>query len=437
MVYVKRYITLLAPKSCSNPFLEHAANRRGTSVITMALTDLHPCLKLVPGNRLCQECNRRCYGTLSTAWASEFPARETGASESDAKAASQDVNEGLVAIDESSVTSCGQNDRKSSAKRKLRHLQEREDPEHADFRLAQPSSSSAQINPEFNVADYVSLMQDLKEKYDCEHERAKKFQILTLSPSSWSRQKIMNFLGASERHVRDAIKLRSETGVLSVPPRKRGRPLSEDIKEAVRKFYEDDAVSYCLPGKKDVIRGHQKRLLLMNLRELHEEWKRNSPFKCGFSSFASLRPAHCVLAGGCGTRTVCVCLEHQNIKLMLHAAGINAKTEEILTKTVCNLDNEACMLNKCAQCPGTSCVELEIRNAPTLNTQHVDNIHVQQWVSGARCKLETIILPPEDFCDRLLSMLSTLKTHHYVSKRQAQYLRDLKKKTSTKTKPLC
>ncbi|KAH9374681.1 hypothetical protein HPB48_000154 [Haemaphysalis longicornis] len=188
----------------------------------------------------------------------------------------------------------------------------------------------------------------------------------------------MDFFGAPERHARDAVKLRSESGVLSVPPRRKGRPLSEEIKEAVRKFYEDDAVSYCLPGKKDVIRGHQKRLLLMNLRELHEEWKKTSQFKCGFSSFASLRPPHCVLAGGSGTHTVCVCLEHQNIKLMLHAAGINTTTQEILTKTVCDLDNEACMVNKCASCPGNSGVELEIPERARFSSRNVDNFHVQQ-----------------------------------------------------------
>lgn len=164
----KRYTTLLAPKSCCNPFLEHDANRRGTSAITTALTDLHPRLRLIPGHpRVCHEYNRRCYKTLKTQ-ASGSLARETGASKSDTEAASQDVEEGRVATGESSMTrSRRQTDRSSCAKRRLRYI-------HEGVGLAQPSSSSAQINTEFYVVGNVTLMQDLKETYNCEHERGKK-----------------------------------------------------------------------------------------------------------------------------------------------------------------------------------------------------------------------------------------------------------------------
>ncbi|KAH9364415.1 hypothetical protein HPB48_009684 [Haemaphysalis longicornis] len=61
-----------------------------------------------------------------------------------------------------------------SSCRKLRYSHEGEDFEDADLGLAQSSSSAAQFNTEFNVVDYVSLMQDIKEKYNCEHERGKK-----------------------------------------------------------------------------------------------------------------------------------------------------------------------------------------------------------------------------------------------------------------------
>lgn len=83
------------------------------------------------------------------------------------------------------------------------------------------------------------------------------------------------------------------------------------------------------------------------------------------------------------TQTVCVCLEHQNIKLMLHAAGINTTTIEIPKKTVCDLDNESCTVKKCASCPGNSGVELEIRNAPALSSKNADNLHVQRFGSEA------------------------------------------------------
>lgn len=88
-------------------------------------------------------------------------------------------------------------------------------------------------------------------------------------------------------------------------------------------FYEDELISTCLPGKNDVLRGKQKRLLLMNLKEAYGEWKKASGgLKGGFSKFASLRPQHCVLAGASETHSVCVCVYHQNLKFMLHSSGL-------------------------------------------------------------------------------------------------------------------
>ncbi|KAM7281442.1 hypothetical protein ISCGN_006394 [Ixodes scapularis] len=92
-----------------------------------------------------------------------------------------------------------------------------------------------------------------------EKNREKKLQLLALAPPSWSREKIINFFGALERQARQAVKVRSESGILSTVPKRRGRPVSEEVKAPIMEIYQDDAVSYCLPGKKDVLRGRQKR----------------------------------------------------------------------------------------------------------------------------------------------------------------------------------
>jgi hypothetical protein len=44
----------------------------------------------------------------------------------------------------------------------------------------------------------------------------------------------------------------------------------------------------------------------------------------GFSKFAELHPKHCILAGARGTYTVCVCVIHQNITLMVQGAHLTA-----------------------------------------------------------------------------------------------------------------
>lgn len=106
-----------------------------------------------------------------------------------------------------------------------------------------------------------------------------------------------------------------------------GGGLSNETISLVQQFYEDDNVSSCMLGKKDYVsicidedeKIHcQKRLILSNLKELHRFFQSTYPeTKIGFSAFASLRPKHCVLAGGSGTHTICVCSIHQNIKLMM------------------------------------------------------------------------------------------------------------------------
>ena len=47
----------------------------------------------------------------------------------------------------------------------------------------------------------------------------------------------------------------------------------------------------------------------------------NPDEKIGFSQVCELRPKWCVSAGTSGIRAVCVCTIHQNIVLLLHAAG--------------------------------------------------------------------------------------------------------------------
>lgn len=67
----------------------------------------------------------------------------------------------------------------------------------------------------------------------------------------------------------------------------------------------------------------QKRLILNNLKELYSLFKERYPsVKVGFSKFAQLRPEECVLAGTSGTRSVCVCVMHQNVKLMIAGAKL-------------------------------------------------------------------------------------------------------------------
>ena len=68
----------------------------------------------------------------------------------------------------------------------------------------------------------------------------------------------------------------------------------------------------------------QKRLVLSNLKEVYHAFKDACPDKkIGFSKFAELRPQHCILAGACGTHSVCIYTIHQNMKLMFSGARLS------------------------------------------------------------------------------------------------------------------
>ena len=68
----------------------------------------------------------------------------------------------------------------------------------------------------------------------------------------------------------------------------------------------------------------QKRMLLSNLSSFYEAYKdehgANNPLS--FSTFAELRPKHCVFAGAAGTHSVCVCIYHKNTNLMFEGSRL-------------------------------------------------------------------------------------------------------------------
>jgi len=92
-------------------------------------------------------------------------------------------------------------------------------------------------------------------------------------------------------------------------------------------FYLRNDVSYTMPGMKDTVsikteNGKrvklQKQLLLLNLKEIYELFKKEYPeLRIGFTKFSLLRPQQCVLADSSGSHNICVCPFHQNIKLMI------------------------------------------------------------------------------------------------------------------------
>lgn len=150
---------------------------------------------------------------------------------------------------------------------------------------------------------------------------------MTLLPSSSKSSDILKKFGCSNTFIAKCKAQKNEKGILSAPEPQSRQRFSQEAIVLIKNFYLSEENSRDLPGMKDCCAiktsdGEkvmvQKRLVYCNLRELYKLFKLEHPdCKVGFSKFAELRPVQCILAGASGTHTVCVCVIHQNIKLMI------------------------------------------------------------------------------------------------------------------------
>lgn len=163
--------------------------------------------------------------------------------------------------------------------------------------------------------------------------------------------------GVSKYLMRHAKKLVAEKGIMSSPNPKCGRSLPAHIEEEIKHFYPYDEISRVMPGKK------KTSFLLSRFKEESKcisrtgffnatlgEFKQCHPdLKIGFIKFAMLRPRECVLAGASGTNSVCVCVLHQNVKLMMLCAKLVSLTDgelkhyrDCFAAMMCNPANIKC-----------------------------------------------------------------------------------------------
>ena len=166
----------------------------------------------------------------------------------------------------------------------------------------------------------------MKSKIVASNNILEKQSLVELAPKSWSLKQVMDNFGVSNRMARFGRntneRLGDETG------EKKGRSIDNDIISRVKDFYQCDEVSRMCPGKRDFIsikenglKVHkQKYLLLANISEIYVLYKEKYPEdKIGISKFYQLRPPWCVTIGASGMHNVCVCVTHQNIKLLLYS----------------------------------------------------------------------------------------------------------------------
>ena len=229
-------------------------------------------------------------------------------------------------------------------------------------------------------------------------------QILTLSP--FTIERTINEYQTTNYLVKKSRVVKKEKGILGLCDKKQGKAQSNELKEEIVRFYENDENSRMFPGMKDSVSirnkdgekvKHQKRLVLSNLCELYAAWKVASPDKkVGFSTFAAQRPKYCVLAGGTGTHATCVCKYHQNPKLMAEAC-LKSSVHDLMKVCVCSIESDKCMMGHCKDCPGRESLIEHMNGCDELST--LEDVSYLQWASTDRAKLVTITESKGDFID--------------------------------------
>lgn len=293
---------------------------------------------------------------------------------------------------------------------------------------------SSESDQEPNVNDiklFHSMIQELKTKFKNSNSYSERLQILTLSP--FGIERTMKEFGATNYLVKKSRAVKKKEGILGQCEKNKGKALPMELKNEIMEFYENDDNSRMCPGMKECIKvkdrngtvvKHQKRLVLANLKELHVLWTESHPDKkVGFSTFASLRPKWCVLAGASGTHSVCVCKYHQNPKLMVEAC-LKSDVHDLMKFCVCSNENEACMMGQCKDCPGHQGLADHLNQTEELTD--IDEVTYKQWVSTDRTQLVTIVESKEEFVEKLATQVSKLTRHSYTAKSQSSYMKTLK-----------
>ena len=167
---------------------------------------------------------------------------------------------------------------------------------------------------------------------------------LAPGPGLRSREWVANQFDVSERLVRSSRQLTEEQGILpKVTPKNSGKRIADHVISAVQSFYEDPEISRTTPGMKDcktvkidgIVERKGKRLLLYNISEAHRLFHFDHPeMKIGLSKFFMLRPKWVVTADSSRAHYVCVCIHHQNPKLMAEGVALG-DYKELMNFLVC------------------------------------------------------------------------------------------------------
>ena len=291
----------------------------------------------------------------------------------------------------------------------------------------------------------VAVLEQLKRKFSESVTKQDRIQLLTFAPEFWSRRDLMREFGCTEWEARTSKQLVEKNGIFSIPDKKTGKVLPTETVNLIKCFYERDDISRMMPGLKDVLsikqengkREHvQKRLLLADLHEIYSLFKKeHADVKVGLTKFTQLKPPNCVLAGSSGTHNVCVCVHHENVKLMLNSIDLQNLTKDTriflenyhdcIREIVCDNAVSDCYLGECLDCPNMR--KLRKHLLECFNSKNISEIKYESWFQSDRSTIGSKTVNIYEFMNVLGDKLIKLKTHDYFAREQFIFVEELKK----------
>ena len=162
-------------------------------------------------------------------------------------------------------------------------------------------------------------------------------------------------------------------------------------------------------------RTEQVRYLLMSLKEAYSKFaEKHTDSKIGFSKFCEFRPTHVKLFEHI-PHHVCVCVYHENVRLLLLALKDNTSlaTEfhTFIDQVTCDSAKKECMSSSCADCRN-----LIYDFAPSSPTTTVT---YQQWQNNDKVEKVNIIGTVGDAFAELKSKLKDFLLHTLFKRKQA------------------
>lgn len=267
---------------------------------------------------------------------------------------------------------------------------------------------------------------------------SKKVQVLSSLISNISSIKRKELIENTIPGKKQCRQILNKEANVNIDRKVRSDSISEKVLDKVREFYLRDDISRICPGKKETIsvktqtgrEVHQKRFLIMNIREAHALFLDENPeVAIGKTKFHDLRPQH-VLSSGKKSQEVCMCIYHENIQMLLSGMKVicpelPSNAEVLAKESVCAFDQDhiTCIDRSCLLCSAEECID---RKIPEEMLEH--SVKYYQWDQnelGYTIKKQ-IVTDLACAKEELQAQLNTFTRHVYNASKQYSELQHLK-----------